>query len=185
MNTQMAASNSKFSASVKAQPENASWFAVRTWPRHEKRVATELQSKELEVFLPLMPVKRRWSDRSQTIQVPMFPSYLFVRILETADKRVRVLSTSGVTNFVGVGGTGIPIPENEIESVRSVLARGIPVQAHPFLNVGQRVRVRGSSLDGLEGILVAVNDDLSLIISIQLIQRSLSLRISGYQVEAA
>ena len=180
----LAAANMLFPAS-NAHSSSGAWFAVRTWPRYEKRVATELQGKDLNVFLPLLASKRQWSDRKQTVQLPLFPSYLFVRIPETVETRVAVLRTNGVTNFVGVRGAGIPIPECEIESVRSILTRGIPIQVHPFLNVGQRVRVRGSSLDGVEGILLAKNDDLSLIISIQLIQRSLSIRISGYQVEAA
>jgi transcription antitermination factor NusG len=139
--------------------------------------------KELEVFLPLLAAKHQWSDRRQVVQSPLFPCYLFVRLPETQDRRISVLSTNGVTNFVGFRGMGVPVPECEIESVRFLLNRGISFQAHPFLNVGQRVRVRGSSLDGVEGILVAKNDDLSLIISIQLIQRSLSIRIAGYQVE--
>jgi transcription antitermination factor NusG len=161
------------------------WFAVRTWPRYEKKVAAELRDKDLDVFLPLLASKRQWSDRKQTVQLPLFPSYLFVRIPETLATRLTVLSTNGVSNFVGPRGSGIPIPESEIESVRAILALGVSIQVHPFLTVGQRVRIRGSSLDGVEGILMAKNDDFSLIISIQLIQRSLSMRIAGYQVEAA
>jgi transcriptional antiterminator RfaH len=161
------------------------WFAVRTWPRYEKKVATELEEKDLDVFLPLLASKRQWSDRQQTVNLPLFPSYLFVRIPETHENRAAVLRTNGVTSFVGFRGVGIPIPECEIESVRFILKRGISFQVHPYLNIGQRVRVRGSSLDGVEGILLAKNDDLSLIISIQLIQRSLSIRIAGYQVEVA
>jgi transcription antitermination factor NusG len=185
LSTNNSAVTSNFRPNLNKSAREGIWFAVRTWPRYEKRVATELQSKELEVFLPLLASKRQWSDRKQTVQLPLFPSYLFVRIPEALETRVAVLSTNGVTNFVGVRGAGIPIPECEIESVRSLLNHGISPQDHPFLNVGQRVRVRGSSLDGVEGILVAVNDDLSLIVSIQLIQRSLSVRIAGYQVEAA
>jgi transcription antitermination factor NusG len=96
-----------------------------------------------------------------------------------------VLRTSGVAGFVGVRGIGIPIHDSEIDSVRLLLAGGVAFQQHPFLNVGQRVRVRGGSLDAVEGILLAKNGDLSLVVSIQIIQRSISIRISGYQVEAA
>jgi transcription termination/antitermination protein NusG len=180
----LAATNT-FSPASTAHISSGVWFAVRTWPRYEKRVANELQEKDLNVFLPLLASRRQWSDRKQTVQLPLFPGYLFVRIPETLETRLAVLRTNGVTNFVGVRGAGIPIPECEIESVRSLLTLGIPILVHPFLNVGQRVRVRGGSLDGVEGILLAKNDNLSLIISIQLIQRSVSIRISGYQVEAA
>jgi transcription antitermination factor NusG len=96
-----------------------------------------------------------------------------------------VLRTNGVTGFVGVRGIGTPIQDSEIDSVRLLLDRGVAFQQHPFLNLGQRVRVRGGSLDSVEGILLAKNDDLSLVVSIEIIKRSISIRISGYQVEAA
>jgi transcription antitermination factor NusG len=167
-------------------PSNSGvWFAVQTWPRYEKKVAAELQEKKLDVFLPLLASRNRWSDRQRLVQSPLFPSYIFVRIPEHKETRIAVLRTNGVSSFVGVRGAGSPIPESEIESVRIVLKQGISVQPHPFLNVGDRVRVRGSSLDGVEGVLLAKNDDLSLVVSIQLIQRSLSIRIAGYQVETA
>jgi transcription antitermination factor NusG len=164
--------------------ETRAWFAVQTWPRYEKKAASELQNRGVHVFLPLLESKHQWSDRQRLIQSPLFPSYIFVRIPETKEMRVAVLRANGVTGFVGVRGSGIPIPESEIESVRTVLAQGAFVQAHPFLHVGNRVRVRGGSLDGVEGVLVAKNDDLSLIVSVQIIQRSLSIRIDGYQVES-
>jgi transcription antitermination factor NusG len=161
------------------------WFAVQTWPRYEKKVAAELERKEIEVFLPLLSAKHQWSDRHRTVELPLFPSYVFVRIPETTPARVRVLRTNGVTNFVGMRATGSPVPESEIESVRALLSRGIAFQAHPFLNVGQRVRIRGGSLHGVEGILREKNADLTLVVSIQIIQRSLSIRLAGYQIEAA
>ena len=180
-------SSAKDSFTSSTAPSNSGvWFAVQTWPRYEKKTAAELQRKELEVFLPLMAAQHVWSDRRRMVQLPLFPNYVFVRIPETLDTRRAVLSTNGVTSFVGVRGSGVPIPECEIESVRILLTRGISFQVHPFLNVGQRVRIRGSSsLDGVEGILLEKNDDLSLVVSIEIIQRSLSVRIVGYQVEAA
>lgn len=161
------------------------WYAVQTWPRFEKKVATEFQRKDVEAFLPVLSSKRQWSDRQRMVQVPLFPGYVFVRIAPEPSSRIAVLRTNGVAGFVGVRGTGIPIQDSEIDSVRLLLAGGVVFQRHPFLNVGQRVRIRGGSLDAVEGILLAKNDDLSLVVSIQIIQRSVSIRISGYQVEAA
>jgi transcription antitermination factor NusG len=161
------------------------WFAVQTWPRYEKKVAAELQKKELEIFLPLTTSIRQWSDRQCVVQSPLFPSYIFVRIQGTLDKQITVLRTNGVKSFVGVRGTGAPIPECEIESVRKSLTPGIPFQVHPYLNVGQRVRIRGGSLDGVQGVLLGKNNDLTLVVSIEIIQRSLSIQLAGYQVEAA
>jgi transcription antitermination factor NusG len=161
------------------------WLAVQTWPRYEKKIAVALEKKKVEVFLPLAGAERQWSDRRSIIQVPLFPTYLFVRAPETFASRISVLRTNGVINFVGTRNAGTPIPEREIESIRTLLERGIPFENHAYLNVGQRVRIRGSSLDGVEGILVAKNQDLSLVVSVQIIQRSLAIRVSGYRVEAA
>jgi transcription antitermination factor NusG len=161
------------------------WLAVQTWPRYEKKVATELQRKKIEVFLPLEASERRWSDRRQAVELPLFPSYLFARIPPTLASRVSVLRTGGVTNLVGARNVGTAIPDGEIESVRMLLKRGIAFETHSYLDIGQRVRIREGSLDGVEGILVGKNNDLSLVVSIQIIQRSLSVRVAGYRVEAA
>ncbi len=161
------------------------WFAVQTWPRYEKKVASELTKKSVAVYLPLRREAHTWSDRKCTVELPLFPSYLFVKLNTSLGARIPVLRTNGVRQLVGAGTTGSPIPESEIESVRSLLARDIAFDNHPFLNVGKRVRIRSGSLQGVEGILVGKNNDLSLIVSVQIIQRSLSVRVSGYQIEAA
>jgi transcription antitermination factor NusG len=96
-----------------------------------------------------------------------------------------VLRTIGVRKFAGAKNTGSPVDDSEIDSIRILAGRGVPFYSHPSLNVGQRVRIRGGSLDGVEGILSAKNRDLSLVVSIQLIQRSLAVEVSGYKVEAA
>lgn len=184
-NLQMPTESSLVSAGV-AQPD-LSWFAIQTWPRYEKKVSAELQRKDIDVFLPLFSSKHRWSDRTRVIHSPLFPSYVFVRLkeMETADRRISVLGTDGVKSFVGAGGRGTPIPDTQIDAVRTIVTEGIPFCPHPYLNIGQRVRIRGGSLDGVEGILLAKYDDLSLIISIHFIQRSLSIRVAGYAVEPA
>jgi transcription antitermination factor NusG len=160
-----------------------SWFALQTWPRYEKRIAERLKFKGIEVFLPLFTEQHQWSDRRSVVQTPVFPHYVFVRIGEAVDTRVSVLRTSGVAQFVGARGAGVPIPDSQIESIQTLLSSGPAFSLHPFIDIGCRVRIRGGSLDGVEGILVAKNDDPSLVVSVQLIQRSLSLRLTGYQVE--
>jgi transcription antitermination factor NusG len=160
------------------------WYAVQTTPRHEKKVAAELQQKQVQAYLPTFSEEREWSDRRVSVDTPLFPGYVFVKIAQDQNTRVTVLRTLGVRNFVGTRGIGDPIPEAEIEGVRAVLARGIPFSVSPFLNVGERVRILDGSLEGVEGILTAVNGDKSLIISVELIQRSLAMRVSGFRVEA-
>jgi transcription antitermination factor NusG len=105
--------------------------------------------------------------------------------MATANGRISVLGTEGVKSFVGVRGRGTPIPDTQIDAVRTIVAEGIPCYPHPYLNIGQRVRIRGGSLDGVQGTLLAKHDDLSLIISVHFIQRSLSIRVAGYTVEPA
>lgn len=170
-------------ASPSATGPEPSWFALQTWPRYEKRIAERLQLKGIEVFLPLFTEQHQWSDRRSVVHTPVFPHYVFVRIAETPDTRVSVLRTNGVEQFVGARGAGVPIPDSQIESIQTLLSDGRVFSPHPFIDIGCRVRIRGGSLDGIEGILVAKNDDPSLVVSVQLIQRSLSIRLTGYQVE--
>jgi transcription antitermination factor NusG len=171
----------------RARPESglamSSWFAVQTRPRHEKKVSAELQEKGISAFLPLVSSTRQWSDRTRVLEMPLFPQYVFVRIAQSLDTRVAVLRTNGVTNFVGTRGIGVPIPDEQIARVETVVARGIPATPHAFLNVGKRIRIRGGALDGLQGILTAVNGDQTLVVSVELIQRSIAIRIAGFSIE--
>ncbi len=162
----------------------ARWYAVRTRSRHEKLVARQLENQGIESFLPVVTKVHNWSDRRKQVEEPLFSGYTFLRMIHSSDERVRVLRTQGVVGFVGVQGTGIPIPDHQIEDVKTLLNSKMAYQERPFLHIGQRVRVRGGALDGMEGILVAENGDRSLVISVEPIQRSLCVRVAGYDVEA-
>ena len=163
--------------------DQLSWFAVLTRPRFEKKVTVELQEKSITAFLPLNPVLNRWSDRRRLVHLPLFPGYTFVRTSNSLESRVSVLRTSGVTSFVGVRGIGTPIPDREIEAIQAVLERKVPFEFYPYAKVGQQVRIRGGFLDGVTGTLAAVNGDQSLIVSVNLIQRSIAMRVSGFEIE--
>jgi transcription antitermination factor NusG len=163
--------------------ENSPWYAIQTMPKHERRVAAELQRKDLRAFLPLFPSVRQWSDRQRVLDMPLFPGYVFVQVNPTPDVRISVLRTSGVISFVGVRGVGVPIPESQITAVETIINQRLQCSPYPFLDIGQRVRIRGGSLEGVEGILTEVRGDQSLVISVALIQRSLVIRITGYRVE--
>jgi transcription termination/antitermination protein NusG len=164
-------------------PAEVFWFAVQTRPRHEKKVNSGLGDKGIQSFLPLFPERRRWSDRYQWVDTPVFSQYLFVRLPMSLESRVRVLQTAGVVQFVGALGKGTPIPDEQIENLRTIVAQRIPIRVHEFLRVGERVRIRGGALDGIEGILAEVKNDKSLVISIDLIEKSLAIRIQGFEVE--
>jgi len=163
----------------------ASWYAVQTRSRHEKLVARQLEALGFVTFLPLSQQMREWSDRRKLVEFPLFPGYAFLQMVYEPDERLRVLRTEGVVSFVGTHGQGIPIPDKQIEDIQALLASKVPFENHPFLKVGQRVRIRGGSLNGTEGILVGHDSDRALVISVELIQRSVSIRLQGYEVEPA
>jgi transcription antitermination factor NusG len=164
-------------------PEGSSWYAIQTMARHEKRVDSQLQEKGIFTFLPLLQEVHRWSDRQRKVDVPLFNCYSFVRVVPTVENRVKVLSTPGAICFVGNERQGTPIPDEEIESLRTAIREKIPFALHPFVSAGKRVRIRGGSLDGVEGILMRQGTDQSLIVSVELLRRSVSIRVEGYDVE--
>jgi len=159
------------------------WYALHTRARHERVVEHRLREQGLETFLPTITEVHYWSDRKKKVEVPLFGCYVFVRCGWTPEDRSNVYRVDSVLGFVGVKGTGTPIPEEQIENVRTLLLQERPCRSHPFLKVGQRVRVRGGAMDGIEGVFVSENGDQSLIISVDVIQRSLAVRIEGYDVE--
>jgi transcription antitermination factor NusG len=159
------------------------WYALRTRPRHEKRVYSELQRKSIHSFLPLLSENHSWSDRRQTIQVPLFPGYVFTRIQNDLPHRITVLRTEGTVSFLGCRGMGTPIPEEQIHAIQSILEARIAFGPYAFLNVGQKVRIVGGSLDGIQGVISKKNGEASLVISVELIQRSIAISIAGYRVE--
>ena len=159
------------------------WFAIHTYPRHEKRVASELAHKGIGVYLPLLTKRRQWSDRQKLVELPLFPCYTFARITPSPEARVKVLRTGGVISFVGAARQGEPIPDTQIENIRMLLVSKVQLDPYHFLKVGQRVRVRGGSLDGLEGILIRSNGRGRLVISVETLERSIAISVEGLEVE--
>lgn len=162
--------------------DDGHWYAVQTRARHEKAVEERLLEQGIATFLPLVTEVHRWSDRRKTVQLPLFSCYLFAKLAAHNEHRQRVCRTLGVFGIVGSHG-GSAIPEGQIDAVRALLEQQLPWSAHPFLKIGQRVRVRGGSMDGVEGVLLSRNGDRTLVISVDAIQRSLAVRIEGYDVE--
>lgn len=163
--------------------EESKWYAVHTMARHEKRVAKQFLEKKVFTFLPLLEQIHRWSDRQSRVEVPLFSCYAFVRIVPTAENRLKVLRTPGVFGFVGSERQGTSIRDEEIESLRTAVREKIPCLLHHFVNTGRRVRIRGGCLDGVEGILERQGEDQSLVVSVELLRRSVSIRVEGYEIE--
>ena len=164
--------------------EQPRWYAVQTRARHEMRVCSELQRRGINAFVPTLRESHRWSDRTKVVEMPLFSCYAFVNLGTSSAERLEVLKTAGVFRFVRVNGAPASIPDSQIESIQTVLANQLPISACGFIQIGQRVRVRGGSLDGIEGILMASKGGQKLVISVDLLQQSVEVTVEGYTVEA-
>jgi transcription antitermination factor NusG len=151
------------------------WYAVQTCANHEKRVLQQLGQRTVEAYLPQYESVRRWKDRRVRLDLPLFPGYVFVHL--ALRDRLRVLQTPSVVRLVGFGGQPAALPDQEIEALRLGLTHEMRIEPHPYLKVGQRVRVRTGPLQGLEGILVRKKNGSRFVISLDLIMRSVAAEI--------
>jgi transcription antitermination factor NusG len=162
------------------QDRGERWFALRVKSRCEKVVSMMAQHKGLEEFLPLYQSRRRWSDRVQSVELPLFPGYLFCRL--NPQHRLPLLTIPGVLHFVGVGKTPIPINDTEIASLQTAVRSGALIEPWPYLEIGQRVRLDDGPLAGLEGVLVATSKQQRVVVSVTLLQRSVAVAIERHWV---
>jgi transcription antitermination factor NusG len=161
-------------------PPDRTWFAAYTCPRHEKTVARQLRERSIEHFLPLYSTVRRWKDRRKSVELALFPSYIFVR--PEKQEMLRVLQLPSVVRFVSFNGLPAPLPETEIEALQSGIANGLAMQAHPFLTVGRRVRVIAGPLAGAQGILIRRKQKSRIVISIDALLRSVAVDVDAADV---
>ena len=151
------------------------WYALQVRPRFEKMIATNLLNKGYEGFLPLYRKRSRWSDRIKEVQLPLFSGYLFCRF--DVNKRLPILKTPGVIQVVGIGKVPHPVEDSEIKALQSIVISGLQAEPRSYLNIGQKVRVEVGPLAGIEGILTAIKGSNRLIVSVSLLQRSVSVEI--------
>jgi transcription antitermination factor NusG len=170
-------------ATINPDLSQLAWYAAQTRSRHERQVGYYLASRGIVQYLPTFVETHIWSDRRKKIETPLFPGYVFLQIKPCNQDRAQVLRTPGVVRLVGSDLGGTPIPSEQIDSVRTLLEQKLPWTSYPFLKAGQRVRVRGGALDGMEGIFLKRNGEDTLVISVDAIQRSLSVSIQGYTLE--
>ena len=138
-------------------------------------VATLARQKGFEDFLPLYNVRRRWSDRFKTVELPLFPGYVFCRL--DARNRLPLLTIPGVAGIVGLGKIPVPIDDAEIAALQVAVSAGLLAEPFPFLEVGQRIRLEEGPLQGLEGILVEVRKQQRIAVSVSLLKRSVAVEI--------
>ena len=167
---------------MKQKPAN--WYAVQTRARNEKVISERLQEQGLTTFLPLVTEVRRWSDRKKKVELPLFSCYVFVKLVASNnDERMRVYRTNGVFRIVSMRGEAIPIPGR---TDRRAAHRGHAAGSLVGASLSESRTASADSrrlLEGVEGVLLSHNGDRTLIISVDAIQRSLAVRVEGYEVE--
>jgi transcription antitermination factor NusG len=175
------ATNSSAVAVLPTRYSEPYWYAAYTCPRHEKRIAEQLQRKEVDFYLPLYETQHRWKDRKVIVSLPLFPGYVFVHI--ALRDRLKVLEIPSVVRLVGFDGAPTPLPEEEIQLLRSGLSQRLRAQPHPYLKAGRKVRVKSGPLQGAEGILLRHKDKLRVVLSVDLIMRSVAVEIDAADLE--
>jgi transcription antitermination factor NusG len=161
--------------------ENAGWWALYIRHQHEKVIAEMLCAKDFEVFLPLYESQRLWNDRVKLLTLPLFPCYLFVR--GGHDRRARALMTPGVHMILSHGDQPAIIPEEEVQAIRRTIEGPLRIEPHPYLKCGDKVRVKRGTLEGVVGILVRKKNTCRLVLSVDMLERSVGVEIDASDVE--
>jgi transcription antitermination factor NusG len=161
--------------------EQPRWYAIQTRSRHEKVVRDQLAAKSIAHLLPLWRKRSVWKDRIKYIDVPLFGGYLFSYF--ALQDRISVLETVGVVRIVGINGKPMPIPDEQITAVRTMMQHRLPCSPYPYLVEGMRVRIKSGLLAGAEGILLAKKQRHRLVISVDLIQQSVAVDVDSAEVE--
>ena len=158
------------------------WYAAYTKPCHEKRVAEHLEIRKIELFLPLYFSSRRWNNGCNvTLERPLFPGYVFVRI--PANERVRVLELSGVVSIVGTGRQPTALSDEDIERFRSGLHL-VNAEPHPTLTTGEIVRIRSGPLQGMRGVVIRQKNGFRVVLTVDLIMKSVAVEVCVDHVES-
>jgi transcription antitermination factor NusG len=157
------------------------WYAIFTRHQHEKSVAFALSKKSHEVYLPLYRSVRRWQDRAKALWLPLFPCYVFIR--DGMDRQLQILTTPGVVHIVKWGGRPAIVPPSQLNAIRQIIESCPSVETHPYLQSGDRVRVKTGPLMGLEGILTRKKGVARLVVSMEMLGRSAAVEIDVLNVE--
>jgi transcription termination/antitermination protein NusG len=164
-------------------PPQSHWYAVHTRSRFEVRVADRFSETCIENYLPAYEEVHQWKDRKRKVLVPLFGGYVFARLGDRPQVRRQLLQTPGVVRIVGQAGRDEPIPDHEVEALRSVLTTNAPYYAHPFLQEGAWVRVKRGPLKGIQGYLVRLTKRSRLVISVIALAQSVATEVDCCDVE--
>jgi transcription antitermination factor NusG len=156
------------------------WYAAHTRANHEKRVAEQLGRRAVEHFLPVYQTVRKWADRRKRLEIPLFPGYIFVRL--PLQERLRVLEIPSVARLVGFDNIPISLPDHEMEVIRNGLTGQLRALPHHYLKAGRRARIIRGPLEGCEGILLRNKGDLRVVLSVDLIMRSVAVEVGAEDI---
>ena len=162
---------------------DAQWYAGYTAARHEKRVAEHLVQRGVEHFLPLYQTIHRWNNGRHRVQLPLFPGYIFVRI--ALRERLRVLEVPGFVRLVGFNSLPCALPEADVNRMKEALSHGVLAEPYPYLTAGTRVEIRNGPLQGMSGILLRRQNKCRVVISVDLIMRSMIVEVEAEDVAPA
>jgi transcription antitermination factor NusG len=170
---------------IQKQPAAAglAWYPLQTRYQCEKKVDAALRDEGFESFSPMQLETRRWSDRTKLVESPLFPGYAFVRMEAEPKLLTKVLRLPGLVRFVTSGRQLVAVPNEEIETVRALVHSNTSYEPGPFPAVGERVRIRGGCLEGVEGVMTAQTGRREIVISVGAIQRSLKIPLGRFQIE--
>ena len=163
--------------------DHPKWYAVYTWPRHEKKVAQHFEERGISHFLPLQISVHRWNKKNATVSLPLFPGYVFVQI--SRRNRHRPLTVPGVVHFVGAANAPAEIPAEEMEFLRNAARMKRKMEPHPYLAPGNRVRIASGPMSGVTGVIQRTSTGCRIVISVDMIMRSVAVEVDAASLMAA
>jgi transcription antitermination factor NusG len=166
---------------MSAENSTPRWFAAHTRSNHERTAADQFTERSIAHFLPTYESVRVWKDRKKRLELPLFPGYVFVRI--PLEEKLRVLFVPGVARLVGFNGIPLALPDEEIETLRTIVQHKLKAEPHPYLVAGRKVRIVRGALEGMEGILIRRKGRFRVLISISLIRQSAMIEVDAHDVE--
>jgi len=160
---------------IDSSTDSVRWFALQVRTRWENSTAVLLSGKGYQTLLPTYQTKKRWNGKVKQWTAPLFPGYVFCQF--DASKRLPILITPGVISVVGRGRVPFPVNDGEIAAIQTIVTSGFQAEPWPYLEVGQKIRIEGESLNGLEGILIQFKGNNRIVVSVSLLRRSVALEI--------
>jgi len=164
---------------------NKSWHAVYLKSRHEFKVEKKLTETGIDHFLPVIERIRQWKDRKKKVSFPLFPGYIFVHIPDDYDLVLAVLKTAGVVRILSAKGKPVRIPDEQIIALQKLIENKHPIDPHPYISKGQRVRIKTGPLAGIEGILMEKQKQNLLVLAVDLLKQGASVKIDAFDIEPA